>query len=246
MTDIFREVEEEVRQEQFEQIWKEYGDYIIAAAAVVIIAIAGFELWQRYEDGQRAKASAEFNAAAALASANPAAGEMAFEKLAATAPGGYALLSKFSLANTALATGDRAKAVAIYEFVASGDNGALSSAARIRAAWAIADTASKADLQTLVAPLTDPTSAWRFLAREVLAYSDYRAGQLREAQREYQALADDPNTPQALRFRAHSMASLLNAGGTGNFGYVPPPPAPAQSTTGAPPAAASQQGTPSQ
>ena len=34
MTDIFHEVEEEVRRERFEKIWKKYGDYAIAAVAV--------------------------------------------------------------------------------------------------------------------------------------------------------------------------------------------------------------------
>ncbi len=241
MTDIFREVEEEVRRERFDKVWKEYGDYIIAGAAVVIIAIAGFEFWQRYEATQRAKASAQFNAAIALANANPSAGEAAFEKLAATAPGGYATLSKLSLANAALANGERAKAVAIYESLAASDKSLVGNAARIRAAWAIVDFAPKSDLQNLVAPLTDPTSAWRFLAREVLAYGDYRSGQLREAQREFRTLAVDTDAPQSVRARAHGMASLLNAGGTGNFGFVPQPPAPAQSS-----AAPTPQGTPSQ
>ena len=57
MSDIFREVEEDVRRERFEQIWKQYGDYIIAGVAVIVIAIAGYELWQRYEETQRLKSS---------------------------------------------------------------------------------------------------------------------------------------------------------------------------------------------
>ena len=67
MSDIFREVEEEVRRERFEQIWKQYGDYIIAGVALIIIAIAGFELWQRYEENQKLKASETFIAAQQLA-----------------------------------------------------------------------------------------------------------------------------------------------------------------------------------
>ena len=38
MSDIFQEVEEDVRRERYEQIWKQYGNYILAAAGVVVLA----------------------------------------------------------------------------------------------------------------------------------------------------------------------------------------------------------------
>ena len=58
MSDIFREVEEDVRKERLEKIWKAYGDYIIAAGVLLFAGIAGFQLWQRHEDNERVKASA--------------------------------------------------------------------------------------------------------------------------------------------------------------------------------------------
>lgn len=242
MTDIFREVEEDVRRERIEKLWKQYGDYIIAAVAAVIIAIAGYELWQRYEQGQREKSSTEFTAAMTAMAVNPAAANDALEKLSATAPGGYASLAKLAQADAALAGGDRAKAVTLYQSLAAQDSGPIGSAARIRAAWALADIDSKADLQTLLAPLTDPNSAWRHMAREILAYSDYRAGQVKLAESEFRALANDAEAPEPLRRRAGAMASLMKAGGTANFGYVPPVEKPAAPAGGAAPAP-TQQGT---
>ncbi len=240
MTDIFREVEEDVRRERLEKLWKQYGDYIIAVVAVVIIAIAGYELWLRYEKSQSEKASSTFTQAMNQIAANPAAANSALEQLSATAPSGYAKLSKLALADAAQASGDRTRAVALYESLGAQDNGPLGSAARIRAAWILADTASKANLQSLLAPLTDPTSAWRQMAREVLAYSDYKNGQLKLAQSEYQALASDADAPQALKRRAAGMAALIKAGGDTNFGYVPPVEKPAQPQGGATPAPTQQ------
>ena len=57
MSDIFQEVEEDVRRERYEQIWKKYGNYIIAAAAVVVLAVAGYQAWQRYDLSQRQQVS---------------------------------------------------------------------------------------------------------------------------------------------------------------------------------------------
>jgi hypothetical protein len=223
LTDIFREVEEEVRRERLEKIWKQYGDYIIVGAAALIIAVAGFELWQRYEDNRRTTASAEYDAAVQLASTNPPAAIAASEKIAATAPAGYAKLAKFAEADALLVTGQRSKAVSIFESLGTGDDDLIGSAARLRAAWAIVEFAPRPSVEKLVAPLGDQSSAWHFMAREVLAYADYRTGQYAQAGHEFEALASDNNAPRQLRERAKSMAALIRAGGERDFGYVPPP-----------------------
>ncbi|HEY4986280.1 MAG TPA: tetratricopeptide repeat protein, partial [Bradyrhizobium sp.] len=62
MSDIFREVEEEVRRERLEKIWKLYGDYIVAGIALLVIAVAGYELYARYQANQRMQASETFMA----------------------------------------------------------------------------------------------------------------------------------------------------------------------------------------
>lgn len=223
LSDIFREVEEEVRRERLEKIWKQYGDYIIAGVAAAVILGAGFTLWQRYQENRRATASAEFDAAIQLAATNPTAAIGAFEKIATTAPAGYASLAKFAEADTLLIVGQRNRAVALYQSLGTGsDDSLIGNAARIRAAWSIAEFAPRDAIEKLLAPLARPTSPWRFAANEALAYSDYRMGDYRRAEKEFDALASDSKAPRALKARASAMASLIRAGGEGNSGYVPP------------------------
>jgi hypothetical protein len=85
------------------------------------------------------------------------------------------------------------------------------------------DTTSRAELQTLLAPLDTPSSAWKPMADEILAYSDYRNHDLTKAAQEFDALSNDPATPGALKSRARAMAAFLKQGGEKNFGAVPPP-----------------------
>jgi hypothetical protein len=240
LSDIFREVEEEVRRERVEKIWKQYGDYIIAGVALIIIAIAGYELWQRYEVNQRMKASETFFAAQQLAeSGNVSKATPAFAVLAKDAPNGYAKMARLSQAGSLLAAGQRLEAVAIYKSIAADDNGPIGSVALVRAGWALADNASRPDLEKLLAPLTDPTSPWRHVAGEILAYSDFHAGAFLKAQGEFQAIANDKDAPDSMRRRCAAMADFLK-GGTGNFGTVPPPEKPATPAT--PPGAAAANG----
>jgi hypothetical protein len=223
VSDIFREVEEDVRRERYAQLWKRYGDYIIAAIALVILAAAGFQLWRYYEHKARMKASQEYAAAQSLLQANRAdQAATAFAKLADSAPGGYAAVARLQNADALMESGNKKEAVALYKRIAAGDDPLLAAVARIREAWAIVDKTPRLQMETLLAPLTDPTSPWRFMAREILAYSDYHAGKMAAAEKQFAGLAKDDKAPIGVRQRANAMASFLKAGGDKNYGSVPP------------------------
>ncbi len=234
LSDIFREVEEEVRRERFEKIWKLYGDYIIAGVALVVIAVAGYELWQRYEANQKLKASETFIAAQQLAdSGNIAQASVAFGIVAKEAPDGYAKLARLSQAGVLEIGGQRSEALAILKSVAKDDAGLIGSVARLRGGWILAADGPRADLDQLVAPLADPASPWRFSAREILAYADYHAGLNAKAQAEFETLGNDKDASLTLRRRCSAMAMFLKNGGMANFGTVPPP-APTAASPAAP------------
>jgi hypothetical protein len=229
VTDSFREVEEEVRRERFEQLWKKYGDYIIAGAALIVIAASGFQLWRVYQQREQAKAAATYAVASQMLDGGASgAAAITFDKLAQTAPGGYAQLALLQKANALYASGNIAQAVDAYKQVAAKGDPMLAPVARIRAAWATVETAPSSDIDTLLKPLLDPSSPWRAMAREIIAYDDYRNGAIAKALSEFQAIAKDKDTPAAVRRRSEVMAEYLAAGGDQNYGTVPPPPRPAQ------------------
>lgn len=237
MTDIFREVEEDVRREKMEKLWKAYGNYAIAALVLLFAGIAGWQVWERHEAQERAKVSEAFIAAQRIT--NPQTAASTFADIARTAPRGYAELARLSEAGAMVASGQTGPAVDLYKQIAKDDNGAIGAVARLRAAWAIADTASRSALSDLVKPLDQPGSPWRQNAQEVMAYADYRAMDTKGALAKYAVLAADPESPDSLRRRAQAMADFLKSGGAVSYGTVPaPPPAPAPNAAMAPAAGA--------
>lgn len=239
LSDIFREVEEEVRRERFEQIWKQYGDYIIAGIALIVIAVAGFELWQRYEANQKLKASETFIAAQQLAiGGNFNQASAAFAVVAKDAPDGYAKMARLSQGGVLEVSGQRNEALMVFKSIAKDDDGLIGDVARLRAGWILAVDGPRADMDSLLAPLTDPTSPWRFSAREIIAYADFHAGLNAKAQKEFQDVANDKDASQTLRRRCGAMATFLKNGGMSNYGKVPPLPAPAPAATNPAPTAA--------
>ena len=240
MSDIFREVEEDVRRERYEKLWKQYGDHIIAAAALVIIAAAGVQLYRVYEQREANKASLAYEAAAQLLDAGqPRAAEPQFAALARSAPGGYAKVSRLAEADALFGAGDRGAAVRLYEQIADGNDPYLGAVARLHAAWALVEAAPASEVEALLAPLLDRTSSWHSLAWEVVAYEDARSGNAAAALKIYQEIAADPNAPSALLTRARAMVRFLKAGGDANIGKVPlsttaQTPASTRSNTGGP------------
>ncbi|HEY5237537.1 MAG TPA: tetratricopeptide repeat protein [Rhizomicrobium sp.] len=220
MADIFREVEEDVRRERYAQLWKKYGDYAVALAAAVVIGVSGFELYQRYEAGERTKASDQF--IEATVAADPSQAADMFAHIASTAPDGYAQLAKMDEAGALLASGQRDHAIAIYKYIAGNPDSPFAEAARIRAAWALADTATKQELTTLLAPVSDPSNPWHYMSEEILAYADYHAGDTQKALTSFQILSKQLDAPAGIRARANAMATYILSGGDKDVGTVPP------------------------
>jgi hypothetical protein len=224
LTDIFREVEEEVRRERYEKLWKKYRDHITAAGALIIIGVAGYQLYRVYERREENKASIAYAAATEMLDrGQSAAAAPQLATLAKSAPGGYAAVAKLAEADALFAEGQKEDAIRIYQQIANGSDPYLGAVARLHSAWAIADSAPRADVEALLAPLMDKSSGWHQLAREVIAYEDLRGGNKSAALRGYRDIAADPDTPSGLKTRADAMARFTGAGGDANYGTVPEP-----------------------
>ena len=229
MSDIFREVEEDVRRERYEQLWKKYGYYIIALVAVIVLAVAGYQAWQRYDLAQRQAISDRYRVASQLAaSGNAPRAEADFAALVKDAPSGYALLAKFHLAAAYAAEGKRDQSVALLRELTNASDPIVSSTARLRLAWMLADATPKAEIVNLVQPLRASDNPWRFAASEVIAYIDLKDGARQQALNEYQQLAQDAAAPPALRQRAGGISEFLKANPPGAA------PAPASQNNGVP------------
>ena len=109
MSDIFREVEEDVRRERFENSGRPMATTSSPLLVLVFVGIAGWQFWQRYELQQRAKASDAFIAAQRIT--NPQGRGRPFAELAQTAPKGYAKLAQLPQADAMFASGQRDDAI---------------------------------------------------------------------------------------------------------------------------------------
>jgi hypothetical protein len=213
VTDIFNEVDEEVRRERLQKLWDRYQFFIIAAA---VLLVAGIGAWRGYEYWMAQKAAAagaEFEHAVTLSEQGKhAEAQAAFAKVAAEAPKGYAVLARFRAA-TELAQTKPAEAVKAYDAIASDASldPAWQDLAALRAGMLMVDSAPFAELEKRLKPLSEPGRVYRHSARELLALSAWRNHDLAAARRYIDMTAADGETPPGTRQRMDVLSALLAA-----------------------------------
>ncbi len=218
MSDIIREVDEELRRERLANIWKQYGGYIALGAFLVVAATGGWRGYEYYAEKQAEAASARFADAqklAADATKNDEA-KAAFEGLIKDGPSAYKLLSRF--ANAAeIGEKNPKEGAAAFDAIANDSSveASLRDLARVRGAALVVDSADLAEIQKRLEPALAQGSAFRHSAKELLALSYLRAKDQGNAQKLFLELSFDPETPPGLRNRAQRLQSYL-------FGNVAP------------------------
>ena len=217
VSDIFQEVNEEVRREQLKKLWERYGTYIIAVCILVIVAVGGWRGYEWWQARRAAEAGAAFEQAATLAeSGKRQEAEAAFAKLASDGTAGYRVLARLREAGE-LAQSDRKAAVKAYDEIAADKSvgNVMQDLAALRAGFLLVDTSSYADMRTRLEPLTAPERVFRHSARELLALSAWKEGDMGAARQWTNMITSDPQTPAGARSRAEVLSELIAASGKG-------------------------------
>jgi hypothetical protein len=211
VSDIFTEVDEEVRREQLKKLWERYGNYAIALAFLVVAAVAAWRAYDYWENRRAAEAGAAYDAASRLADEGKHdEAASAFAKLVTDGTAGYRLLARLREA-AEMAERDPKAAVAAYDKIAGENTGQplVSELAAIRAAFLLVDTAKLDEMSQRLEPLAQPSGPFRHTARELLALSAWRNSDSAAMRRWSDAAKNDPEAPSGVRSRMEVLAALL-------------------------------------
>jgi hypothetical protein len=217
VTDIFHEVDEEVRREQLKKLWERFGYYIIAGCVLIIAGIGAWRGYEWWETKKAAEAGAAFEQAVTLAeSGKPQEAEAAFAKLATDGTAGYRVLARLREA-AELAQSDPKAAIKSYDDIAADRRAgeAIQDVAALRAGFLLVDSASYAEMRTRLEPLTRADRPFRYSARELLTLSAWKHGDMSTARQWADMIITDPQTPAGARSRAELLSELIAAGGKG-------------------------------
>lgn len=213
MVDIFKEVEEELRQERLKSLWDRYGFVVIGIGVAIVLVTAANVFLSAREEGQkhtRAELLAE-----ALQAAGTGETETAVETLQTLSRQGPAELRALALINKATIHGDAGEieeALAAYDRVAEldGVDPLYRDLARVKRAWTLEPDKTLAQLQSEIGDLLLSDSVWRHAARERLGFAAFSEERYEIAREHYQFLLVDAGSPQSTKERALEMLTVIN------------------------------------
>jgi hypothetical protein len=206
---LFREVDEEVRQEQYKKLWDRFGNYFVALCVVIVTSVAGVKGYQYFQIKQSEAAAIVYFDGVKMASDGKF--DDALKALAAVDHPGFKQLGLFQQASVLAEQGKTKEAVAAFDALAAdvSVDAALRDLARIRAGYLLADSLKPDELISRLGSFDREGQVWRHAAREIFGLAAFRTADYSMADRYMNTNFADPDTPQAMRQRAQVMIQLL-------------------------------------
>lgn len=212
MSDVFREVDEELQQDRVKRLWHRYGTVSITVMAVILAGVAGWTWWQNDQLAQSQARTAELLSATVLIDGDPARAAQALAALGQQ-DGSLATLARLFEAGVQIHRADTETAIALFDQIAGDtDTDPLwRDAAILQSAVLQVGRADPAVLSAMVDPLRGDDRPFRHTADEVAAAIALDAGDIDGARLIYERLAEDAATPGGLRQRADQMLAALGS-----------------------------------
>lgn len=213
MSDIFREVDQDIRQEKFRRLWDRFGIWVICAAVLIVVGTGGYRGWVYWQETESQKAGDAFFEAVRLSeTGDMVEAEKLFSELGASI-GGYPVLVRMRAAADLVRSDRTGEAIAQFEAIAqdSSVNPALQSIAALRAGYLAVDTESYSTIADRIEGLTGDDNPFRAGAREVLALSAWKDGDIETARKWIAALNADQATPADVNRRVSLLADVIRA-----------------------------------
>jgi len=215
VSDIFDEVDEELRAERAKKLLQRYAGLIIGAAILLVAAVGAWKAYQWYQARETARVAEVYLTAMREADAASAPEHQAalagFANVAAQGLEGYRTLARLRAAALKADTGDLPTALSLWNDVAA--DGSADRLLRDLASleWALhqIDTGDPALVAARLAPLAAPDNTWHALAQEAQAMLALHQGKTAEARDTLKRLAQDVTAPEGVRRRANGLLAEL-------------------------------------
>jgi hypothetical protein len=213
---FIREVNEELRSDQFRGAWQRYGRVVIGVAVLIVVGTAGYRGYEYWDTHNSSQSGDRFLAALKLASENKNDEALAaFEALEKNGTGAYPVLAKLRAGSVQQSKGDAAGAIATFSAIGK-DNAApqaMRDLARMRAAWLLIDNGTYEQVAAEVQPMAVPANPLANSAREALGLAAYKAGNFAQAKEWFQQIANDASAPRNVANRAQIMLDNIASSG---------------------------------
>lgn len=211
MSEIFQQVEDDIRQQKLKEFWVENRAFIIGGIALAIVGTGALSFWRHYDLKQDLAKTANLIEAVKTADTTKIA------TFASDVGGNHAMIARLNEASLLVNRKQEDAALAVYNEIAGmrGVDSLYRDMARLNALHLKLDRDMDAKaldaLHAEADALTSEKSLWRYSALEAKALIFARQAKFADAAEILAKIAGDAMAPQDLRARAMTMRELYAA-----------------------------------
>ena len=210
-TDAFiREVDEDVKNDDFKVLWNKYGTYIVAFVVIVVTVAVCFDRIKVWKAEQNQIKTENYMAAAQLKE-NPDDTIVALQKISTQGNGILADFAKLQIANVLLIQEKNDEALTMLQEISNDNNvdGSVKNIALIKLASYKVDTMSTAEVEDLLQPVLNENSSWTPIAKDLLAISAIREGNIEKAKQLYNEILKIKDLPEGFKTKIQDMLTSI-------------------------------------
>lgn len=219
MSDLFREVDEALKQEKMELFWQKYKNYIIIFCVSLVLGTAISVFWKQHKESQYKEKTAEFyNIIIKEADSKETGKEQTQETITQlksfieSAPGGLEIMATLNEAALEHKNGNVDKAISTYESIIKDHSSdqSIVNLANIYIGYITITDEQRHQAFSHIEKLTETKTPWKFLAKEVLSLRLIQEKKLDDASKQIDELINDPETPDTIKQRSYEMKTKLH------------------------------------
>lgn len=214
MTDLFDEVEGQLRADRYKTIGMKAAPWVLGLALLIIAGVFGLYGWRHYQQQAIAKASDTYaQGLEALTKGRRDEAFGLFAQVAKSGPKGYKSLALMQQGAVRMAENKPKAAVALFDQAAeAAPDEIIGDAARLKSAFALMDSAPYKEMESRLLPLTQAGRPYLVQAREALAFAKLAAGDLAGARSDFVVISLLPTAPESAQGRAEAAKQLIDSG----------------------------------
>tara|TARA_Y100001970_G_scaffold279303_1_gene386399 strand:- start:813 stop:1460 length:648 start_codon:yes stop_codon:yes gene_type:complete len=214
LADIFNEIDEDIRRERYQKLWKTYGKFLIIAVIIFFLGAAIYVAWNNYLENLKKKEGDIFSHSLEMIDKESWDGASSnLYNLYISSTSGYRALAMLQHASVLIKNNKTNDAIEIYrDLVEDGKSDIIfRDLARYLIVIHTFDFAKDVEIKEQLSYLLDKENPWYYSASEIEGFRLIRQGKYNEAEDIFLSLSDDIETPSGIRIRsAEIIAKLRN------------------------------------
>ena len=215
---FFDEVDEEVRNEKFKELVNKYGGFILAVVIAGLAFAVGYEKVGEWRVSKAEQSNIRY--VQAVTPGTDYENNIAeLESIVNTESGLYKDIARLQIANILLDNNQTTKALDVLSKIYQDNTVSekIREIAAVKLATYKIDSASYAEIESMLGPIVRKGGAWAPMAKELLAMSAIQNKDMAKAKALYEELLAGGNISEEFRARINDMLASINEAQQDNF-----------------------------